>query len=219
MRMMQIRGVWTTNAVAFLLGVGLYSSFILIPQYVQEPTRTGYGFGAPIITAGLFLLPSTGAMVLVGQFAGRLERRFGSKPPLLAGAAFSTAAFALLMAARSQRWEIYLASLLLGIGIGLAFAALANLIVANVRQEQTGVATGMNTVMRTLGGALGGQVAATFLADSIFHGSPTDHAFTLAFALCAGAMLAGIGIGLRIPGRVRAIVIPGVIVGNPLPDG
>ena len=38
MRMMAIRGVWTTNLVAFLLGVGMYSSFILLPQFVQAPT-------------------------------------------------------------------------------------------------------------------------------------------------------------------------------------
>src|SRR5262249_48602092 len=31
MGMMRIRGVWTTNLVAFLLGVGMYSSFVLIP--------------------------------------------------------------------------------------------------------------------------------------------------------------------------------------------
>src|SRR4051812_44561051 len=41
MRMMAIRGVWTTNAVAFLIGVGMYSSFILLPELVQEPTGTG----------------------------------------------------------------------------------------------------------------------------------------------------------------------------------
>src|SRR3954464_7664109 len=44
MRMMAIRGVWTTNAVAFLIGIGMYSSFILLPELVQEPTSTGYGF-------------------------------------------------------------------------------------------------------------------------------------------------------------------------------
>ena len=38
MRMMAIRGVWTTNVVAFLIGVGMYSSFVLLPELVQEPT-------------------------------------------------------------------------------------------------------------------------------------------------------------------------------------
>ncbi|HEX3453812.1 MAG TPA: MFS transporter, partial [Gaiellaceae bacterium] len=37
MRMMRIRGVWTTNAVAALLGFGMYSSFILIPDFVETP--------------------------------------------------------------------------------------------------------------------------------------------------------------------------------------
>ena len=53
---------------------------------------------------------------------------------------------------------------LLGIGVGLAFAALGNLIVQAVPPEQTGAAGGMNTVMRTIGGAIGGQLAATFIA-------------------------------------------------------
>ncbi len=44
MRMMRIRGIWTTNLVAVLVGVGMYSAFILLPQFVQEPTSTGYGF-------------------------------------------------------------------------------------------------------------------------------------------------------------------------------
>src|SRR3954465_12094820 len=58
MRMMAIRGVWTTNAVAFLIGVGMYSSFILLPELVQEPVSTGYGFGASATEAGPFPLPT-----------------------------------------------------------------------------------------------------------------------------------------------------------------
>jgi MFS family permease len=209
MRMMRIRGVWTTNVVAVLVGVGMYSSFILLPQFVQEPKSTGYGFGASVLASGMFLLPSTVAMVLVGQLAGRLERWFGSKPPLLAGSALCAAAFGLLLVGRDQTWELYAASTLLGLGIGLAFAAMANLIVENVRQDQTGVATGMNTVMRTLGGAFGGQVAATFLADNVGAGRlPTNHGYTLAFAMCALALVAGVIAGLAIPSRARRRLAP-----------
>ena len=39
--MMRIRGVWTVNAAAFLVGAGMYSSFILIPQFVETPTSAG----------------------------------------------------------------------------------------------------------------------------------------------------------------------------------
>jgi MFS family permease len=137
--------------------------------------------------------------------AGRLDRRFGSKRPLLVGAVFATASYTLLALAHGQRWEVYVASALLGIGIGLAFAAMANLIVQNVRQDQTGVATGMNTVTRTVGGAFGGQVVASILASStVTGGHPTEHSYVLAFGLCAGALVVGLVAGLRIPTRAVA---------------
>ena len=110
----------------------MYASFILLPEFVETPSRAGYGFGASVTGAGLFLLPSTIAMLVAGAQTGRLERRFGSKPPLLAGAALTRVAYVLLAVARGERWEIYLAALLLGAGIGLAFASMVNLIIENV---------------------------------------------------------------------------------------
>ncbi|MCW3067400.1 MAG: transporter, partial [Solirubrobacterales bacterium] len=162
MTMMRIRGVWTTNLAAFLLGAGMYSSFIVFPQIAQLPRSTGFGFGASVVVSGLYLLPSTIGMTALGLYAGRISARFGSRTALLAGTAFTTAAFALLTVAHSHPYDLLISASLLGVGMGLAFAALGNLIVQAVPSEQTGVATGMNTVMRTLGGALGGQLSATF---------------------------------------------------------
>jgi EmrB/QacA subfamily drug resistance transporter len=203
MRMMRIRGVWTTNAVAFLLGFGMYASFILVPQYVETPLGHGYGFGATVTEAGLFLLPATLAMLVAGSQTGRLEKRFGSKPPLLAGGLFSFAAFALLALAHDAQWQIYVAMFLLGTGIGLAFAAMANLIIENVGPAETGVATGMNAVTRTVGGAFGGAAVASVLARTVPAGGgvPTEHAYVEAFVLCAVALLAGVLVGLAIPQR------------------
>jgi MFS family permease len=215
MRMMAIRGVWTTNAVAFLIGIGMYSSFILLPELVQEPVSTGYGFGASVTAAGLFLLPSTIAIVIVGQMAGLLERRIGSRGSLIGGALFALASYVLLVVDRSHEGEIYVAAGLLGIGIGLSFSAMANLIVQNVRQEQTGVATGMNAVTRTLGGAFGGQLAATLLAGQLGGGGlPTSSGFTLSFLMCLIALAAGLGFALAVPRRsandqmVKVAVLP-----------
>jgi MFS family permease len=205
MRMMAIRGVWTTNTVAFLIGVGMYSSFVLIPAFVQAPGDTGYGFNASPTVAGLFLLPATIAITIVGQLAGILERRIGSRGALIGGAAFALAAYALLVIDRSSEADIYVAAGLLGVGIGLSFSAMANLIVENVRQEQTGVATGMNAVTRTLGGAFGGQVVATLLASNIgVGGLPTDHGFSLAFGVCLIAIAGALGFALAVPRRRAA---------------
>jgi MFS family permease len=41
MKMMRIRGVWTTNSVAALLGFGMYAAFILLPDLVETPTHAG----------------------------------------------------------------------------------------------------------------------------------------------------------------------------------
>jgi len=201
MRMMAIRGVWTTNTAAFLIGVGMYSSFVLLPELVQEPVSSG-GFGASVTVAGLFLLPATIAIVVVGQMAGLLERRIGSRGSLIGGALFALACYVLLVADRSQQLEIYVAAGLLGIGIGLSFSAMANLIVQNVSQEQTGVATGMNAVTRTLGGAFGGQLAATLLASNLgASGIPTSSGFTLSFLMCLIALAAALGFAVAVPRR------------------
>ena len=188
MEMMRIRGVWTVNASAFLIGAGMYSSFILIPQFVETETSSGYGFGASVTQAGLFLLPSTLGMLLVSPLAGRLANRVGARVPLVAGCLATSLAFGFLAVAHEDPWELYAGSAMLGVGIGLAFASLANLIVVAVRPDQTGVATGMNTVMRTLGGSVGAQVGASVLAATVIGSAlPTEHGYTLGFAVAAGA--------------------------------
>ena len=64
------------------------------------------------------------------------------------------------------------------------------------------MATAMNTVMRTLGGAFGAQVAATCITSSHgLGGPPSDGGFTLALAVCATALAAGVVSALAVPGR------------------
>ena len=46
MQMMRRRGVWTTNAVAFCVGFGMFAAFGFLPQFLQTPEVAGYGFGA-----------------------------------------------------------------------------------------------------------------------------------------------------------------------------
>jgi MFS family permease len=203
MRMMLRRPVLTTNMTAFLIGFGMFGSFIIIPQLVQLPKSTGVGFGASVTEAGLFLLPSTLVMLLAGPIAGVIGSPFGSKMPLIAGTLFATLSFAFLAAEREHRWAIYGATALMGLGIGFAFASMANLIVEAVDQRETGVATGMNTIMRTIGGSLGGQISATVLAGHLAGGYPTSTGFTVAFAISACVVLVAFASALLIPGGLR----------------
>jgi EmrB/QacA subfamily drug resistance transporter len=217
MRMMRIRGVWTTNLAALLFGFGMFSAFLLVPALVQLPESTGYGFGASVTEAGLFLAPMPIAMLLVSPLAGRLSRTVGSRVPLIAGSLVCALAFVVLTGAHDERWEIYVATGLLGVGIGLAFASLANLIVEAVRPEQTGVATGMNTIMRSIGGAIGGQVAATIVTSTVLVGGlPQESGYTTAFAISIAGLLLAFVAALLVPSRRRiAATAPGRAVVEP----
>lgn len=215
MTMMRVRGVWTANLAAFLLGAGLYAWFLLLPQFAQLPRSTGFGYGASVVAAGLYLLPCALGMGVLGSVAGPVERRFTSRRALIAGAAISAVACGWLTVASRHPYDMLISSALLGIGIGLAFAALGNLIVQAVPAGQTGVASGMNTVLRTLGGAVGGQIAATFVVASTVHGRPALTGFTRTFAMAAAFLACCVvaGVLIPVPGR-RAAPPAAALPGN-----
>jgi EmrB/QacA subfamily drug resistance transporter len=204
MTMMRVRGVWTVNLAAFLLGGGLYTFFLVLPQYAQLPVSTGFGYGASVVVAGLYLLPSALVMGVLGTVAGRVERRFTSRRALVTGAVVSAVACAWLAVASQHPYDMLLSGALFGVGIGLAFSALGNLIVSAVPEEQTGVASGMNTVLRTLGGAVGGQIAATFIVASTVHGLPQLSGFTETFAMAALFLAGCVVAGVLIPAPAAA---------------
>jgi EmrB/QacA subfamily drug resistance transporter len=213
MVMMRIRGVWTVNAAAFLVGAGMYSSFILVPEFTETPVSSGYGYGSSVTEAGLFLLPATMMMLIVSPIAGWLTGRIGARLILIAGALTTTVSFTLMALAHQQRFDMYVATALMGAGIALAFSSLANLIVEVVPPEQTAVATGMNTVMRTLGGAVGGQIGASLIAGTVVAANlPTESGFTLAFLFAAGACLLAALASLAVPRRSRSRFAAGVAV-------
>jgi EmrB/QacA subfamily drug resistance transporter len=204
MTMMRIRTVWTTNLATFLIGFGMFTAFILIPQFVEMPKSTGFGFGASVTQAGLFLLPMTLAMLIAGPVSGRLSSTVGSRVPLMLGAFTSAVAFLLLTVAHRSPWEIYLAAFVMGVGNGLAFSSMANLIVESVMPHQTGVATGMNTIVRSIGGAVGSQISAGIVAAYLFDRLPTEHGFTTAFAVAGVTLVVGTVAALLVPRPSRA---------------
>ncbi|MGZ4290074.1 MAG: MFS transporter [Gaiellaceae bacterium] len=204
MALMRVRAVWTANLTAFLLGAGMYASFVVYPQFAQLPKSTGFGFGASVVGSALYLLPSTGGMFVFGFAAGRIADRFGSKTALVAGSGVTATSFALLAAQHAHVYDMLISSALLGAGIGLAFSALGNIVVQAVDDHQTGVASGMNTVMRTVGGALGGQLTATFIAGHVHGGLPTVTGFTESFVASTCFLVVCTLAALLVPGRHSA---------------
>ena len=197
MKMMRIPAVWTTNLVALLFGVGMYSVMAFLPEFLQTDPSNGYGFGASITRSGIFLLPMTATMFFFGLWSGRVTAQLGSKAVLLIGSAVTVAPLGILTFAHHEQWEIYLVSALLGIGLGFAFAAMSNIIVESVPSSQTGVASGMNANIRTIGGAIGAAVVGSIVtsgvpAGAIPHQSGYTHGFGFLFLGSALATVAAI---------------------------
>ncbi len=200
-RMMRIPTVWWTNISAFLLGAGMYASAVVIPPFVETAVSHGYGFGASPALAGLFLLPQSLGMLFVGLVNGKVTAAIGSKAALAIGGVLGGLAFGLLAVAHGHPWQFFLATTVMGLGTGLGYAAMSNLVIGAVPESQTGVATGMNANVRTIGGAIGSQLVATILAAGVALGAfPHESAYVVSYLVLGIALLLAGAAALAIPG-------------------
>ena len=214
--MMRLRPVWTTNLVALLIGFAMYSAFGFLPQFSQTPSTAGYGFGASITESGLLLLPQAVTSFLVGLFCARLARALGPKSVTIIGCLIASSGMAMVAFAHTEKWEIYVANAISGVGMGLVFACLSNLIVAAVPPEQTGVASGMNANIRTIGGSIGAAVMASVVTAKLLPGGvPTESGYTHGFLLLSLALLVAAGVAVAIP-SVKRETIEEHLVGEPV---
>jgi MFS family permease len=202
--LMRERGLWTTNLVAAGIGAAMYGSFVLIPQLAQAPRSTGYGFGDSVTGAGLVLLPGALVMLIAGPAAGRVEGRWGAKLPLCVGCVSMVVTYLWFAGLHAHKWELYVGSVFLGVGLGLGLAAMATVVVQTAPQRQTGIATAINMILRSVGGAIGAQVAAAILTGSIATGAarlPTESGYSGAFLMCAGAGIVAWLAAVAVPRR------------------
>jgi MFS family permease len=200
LRMLRIRAVWTSNLVALLTGAALYSSFGFLPQFNQTPRMNGYGFGATVTEAGHMMLPGTICAFVMGLLGARIAERIGSRTTIFLGSVTTSLALWMAAFAHAQKWEVYVVSGLTGVGAGLAFACLSNVVVAAVPASQTGVATGMNANLRTVGGSFGVAILTSLVAvDTTSSGFPAESGYTRGFAVLAMLSLVAGFCALLIP--------------------
>ena len=204
LKAMRLPAVWTTNTAALLFGAGMYAVWSFLPGFAQTPTSAGYGFGSSITGAGLLMLPMLIAMFCSGVLSGRLQPIVGAKALLVSGAALGAVACAILAAWHDRPWQVALAAGVFGLGIGLAYAAMANLIVHSVPAAQTGAASGMNANIRTIGGSIGAAVMSGIVTGHLqSSGLPAESGYTQGFALLALLCLAAALAALLVPARTR----------------
>ncbi|TDE40595.1 MFS transporter [Nonomuraea mesophila] len=168
------RGTVGATVASFLLGFALFGAITTVSAVAQGP------LGASVLQVGVYLLPTTVLMLVVSMLAGRLMRRFTASALVATGSALVTVAALWLVFARDTDADLYGAAAVLGLGIGLGYAALGTMAVEHVEPAKTAAAGGVNALVRVVGSSLAGAVGAAALSS----GGPG-----WSFGIAAGAAL------------------------------
>ncbi|MFG6197197.1 MFS transporter [Nonomuraea sp. JJY05] len=164
MAMLVHRGTVGATVASMLLGFSFFTLMTGMSSFAQVPVETGYGFGASTLQVGFFLLPSTIFMLVISLFAGRIMRRFQASSMVAAGSAATALAGLWLVFAHSSPAHLYVATSLMGIGLGIGYAALGTMAVEHVDPGKTALAAGVNALVRIVGGSTAGAAIAAILA-------------------------------------------------------
>jgi MFS family permease len=181
---------------------GMFGSIFLLSQFFQ--TAQGY---SPF-EAGLRVLPWTAMPMVVAPIAGALSDRYGGRPFLAGGLALQALGLAWI-AAVSQP-DIGYSSLVgpfivSGIGMGMFFAPVANIVLTAVGARDEGKASGASNAIREVGGVFGVAVLASIFSQVGGYESAAVFNDGLVAATWVGAAVVGVGaaVALLVPPKRR----------------
>jgi hypothetical protein len=186
-----------------LVGAGLFGAFLFLTLYLQNV------LGYTPFQGGLRVLPATGLVFVVPILA----RRFGQNVPsgLMLGAGMALVAVGLLLMSRvadDSRWTVLLPGLLVaGAGIGLSNPAIAQIALAVVAPNRSGMASGISNTFRIGGVATGvallGAVLQHRVTNAVIAAGPRNPAQHRAFVTGVHELLL-VGLGLAAAGAIAA---------------
>jgi EmrB/QacA subfamily drug resistance transporter len=190
------------NLSSWLMYFGMFGAIFLLSQYLQVVLHY-----SPF-QAGLRILPWTLAPIFVAPIAGASSDRVGGGLLMgvgLAMQAFGLAWIGLVISPTVDYMQLIVPFIISGIGMGLFFAPVANVVLSAVRPHEEGQASGANNAIRELGGVFGVAILASVF--SAFGSYATPQAFTdgMKPAILIGAVFvaAGAAAAFFIPKQVR----------------
>jgi DHA2 family multidrug resistance protein len=143
----------------FLLGVALYGSVFILPQYLSRVQ----GYNAEQI--GMVLAWTGLPQLLLIPLVPRLMQRFDPRILIAAGfALFSASNFMnIFMTADYGTDQLFWPNVVRAVGQALVMTPLSAVATAGIEAENAGSASGLFNMMRNLGGAVGIALLQTFL--------------------------------------------------------
>jgi EmrB/QacA subfamily drug resistance transporter len=158
MRFFRNRVFALANVASLLMFFGMFGSIFLLSQFFQ--TVQGY---SPL-GSGLRILPWTIMPMFVAPIAGALSDRIGGARLMGIGLTLQAAGLGSLAAISTPStayWELVAPFMVSGIGMAMFWAPVANVVLASVRPEEEGQASGAQNAIRELGGVFGVAVLAS----------------------------------------------------------
>jgi len=205
-----------TNVSSVAVGFAMYGMSLIPTQILMAPEQTGYGMGRTMIEAGLLLAPSGLVMYLLSGVGARISAARGPRTSLAVGIVVIGCGYVSALLLRDQPWEITLATVFIGAGIGVAYAAMPALIMGAVPVTETAAANGLNALMRSMGTSLSSAVVSVVLAHEVVRLGPatlpSSHGFTLALLISIVAAGVALAFSLAIP-RTRPVPVAATRVG------
>jgi len=151
--------------VAFIMGAGLFGSTYLVPLFVQMIQ------GLTPTQAGLLLMPSGFAMLLVFPIAGRLSDKMPAA--VLIGLGMAVFAWSSWLSSsveiNTAFWTLAWWTILSRIGLGLVFPAISAGSLQVLPPSLIGQGSGAMNFIRQLGGAFGVNLLAVFMERRTMH--------------------------------------------------
>src|SRR5205823_219275 len=202
MRFFRNRAFAAANGASLLMYFGMFGSIFLLTQFFQ--TAQGY---SPL-QAGLRILPWTAMPMVVAPIAGALSDRIGGRPFMAAGLALLATGLVWIAAvtAPTVGYMSFVGPFVLsGIGMGMFFAPVANVVLSAVRRQEEGKASGTNNAIREVGGVFGVAVLASIFARYGGYGTSQTFSDGIVPALWVGAVVVALGslVALVIPRKRR----------------
>jgi hypothetical protein len=158
LRLLRIRSIATSNTVMLLVGAAMLGLFYFLSLY--EQVVLGYG----AVAAGLSQLPMALALVAAAGLAPQIVTHLGARATLASGLGLLAGGLAWFGAATAHGSfvsDVLGASLIVGIGLGLAFVPLTDLAVTGITSTDFGIASGLINTSQQIGGAIGLAALAT----------------------------------------------------------
>ena len=176
-RMFKIFSFATANLMMFMLGIMLFSSLVMMPQFLQ--TLLGY----TALSSGLVLSASGVLLLFEMPLVGQLTTRFPAKYIVCFGwlllaiaMYYSTMRIDLLMSFRSAMWLRVAQSS----GLGFLFVPISLIGYVGIPPDKGNNVSGMINFMRNIGSGVGTSMVTTLLARRAqIHQTMLSHHTTL----------------------------------------